>query len=41
VGVTSVEDLVEHTRQLRLRGIVTYTMGVGVNRWHASGGGVW
>lgn len=31
VGVTNVEDLVEHARQLRLRGIVTSTMGVGAD----------
>src|ERR671936_1560255 len=29
VGITKVEELVEHARQLRLRGIVTSTMGVG------------
>jgi Ca-activated chloride channel family protein len=31
VGITSVEELVEHARQLRLRGIVTSTMGVGAD----------
>ncbi len=29
VGVTAIEELVEHARQLRLRGMVTSTMGVG------------
>ena len=31
VGITNLEDLVEHARQLRLRGIVTSTMGVGAD----------
>ncbi len=31
VGITSVEELVEHARQIRARGITTSTMGVGVD----------
>ena len=31
VGITSHEELVEHARQLRLRGIITSTMGVGAD----------
>jgi Ca-activated chloride channel family protein len=31
VGITNPEELVEHARQLRLRGIVTSTMGVGAD----------
>ncbi len=31
VGITGPEELVEHARQLRLRGITTSTMGVGVD----------
>lgn len=31
VGITRVEELVEHARQLRQRGIVTSTMGIGLD----------
>ena len=30
-GITAIDELVEHARQLRLRGIVTSTMGIGVD----------
>jgi Ca-activated chloride channel family protein len=31
VGITSLEEIVEHARELRVRGIVTSTMGVGAD----------